>query len=148
MFEVQDKGFNEPEWTRGVYTVQLKEIEERESNDRTDDDGNPSKYRLWRFEVLRPKKFKGEEFGAFSSMAFSPQSKARQWVEAILNRDLEDGDKVALDELSGVPVHAQVGPNQAGKMAILSINPLPEDEEITPEEQTNAEIDELDSVPF
>lgn len=152
MFEVKDKDFPQIDWTRGVYTMKLKSIETKQSKDRINPDtGDPEDFRLWIFDVLAPKKFKGEEFVDFSTMSFTPQSKPRRWVEGIMNRDLEEGERIEPDDIVGVPVHVQVGKNEKDRMAILSINPLPEDDSQEDEPVavgTKATEEDLSEIPF
>jgi hypothetical protein len=152
MFEVKDKDFVDIEWTRGVYTMKLKSVEETTSQKRTDEKtGEPAKMRIWKFEVLAPKKFKGEEFVDFSSLSFTPRSKARQWVEGIINRELGEGERVEPEDIIDIPVHAQVQPNEEKRMAIATINPLPEDDDEDSESVAvgaDATDSELDSIPF
>lgn len=128
----------------------LTDIKELESTKYSDDDGNPSKYRLWIFKVLSPKKFKGEEIAGSTSMFFSPNAKARKWCETLVGRKLEEGERVEFEDLTDKPVHLNAVPNKDGsKMFVDAIFPLPEEEEGEAQEALEKQTEEdLDSIPF
>lgn len=129
MFTANDR--ERAEFKRGIYTAKLTKLEEKTSDDPTRVDpetGDPSVYSLWVFEVIKGKQ-KGDEIVDFSSLNFGPRAKARQWAEGILDRKIEKGETVMPEDLYGIPVHIQMAENQNGRMAIASINPLPDDDD-------------------
>lgn len=60
-----------------------------------------------------------------TSTKLSPRSRARPWVEALLGRDLADGDTgpALAQEVIGKKALALVGPNDKGYTSILSMSP-------------------------
>lgn len=114
----------EVSWEPGAYRARLKGIEEADgSNFET---GEPEKYRRWTFEI-REEGFEGTELSASSTMAFGPLSKARRWVEALLGRKVERGEKIGLADLQGLEVDLGVVLKETdrGSFAkIDSVNPV------------------------
>jgi hypothetical protein len=76
----------------GVYPAQLVAIEER-SGDRGD-------YLMWHFAIL-DQDDPNIEITALSSMKFTPQAKARQYAQAILNRSIKPGEEVKAAQFQG-----------------------------------------------
>lgn len=78
----------------GLYSAILRDVEER-----TTDDGRM--YYLWRFEIeTRTGKTIVSKPTSTSS---GPRSTARSIVEALLNRELEPGEEVELEDLLDKP---------------------------------------------
>lgn len=149
MFEVKDQGqFEQAPFTQGVYTGVLTDIKILESKEFFDDDGNPSKYRLWIFEVTSPKKFKGEEIAGSTGMAFTPKAKGRLWAETIVGRELEEGEKLDIPDLMNKPVHLNVVPNKGKtRMYVENIFAVPK-EEADEVEADKATEEDFESIPF
>lgn len=80
----------------GAYRARLLDIEITEG--KNFDTGEPEDQRKWTFGLLE-EGFEGQTLVAYSSMSFGPKSKARKWVEGLLGRKIEAGDKVDLPEL-------------------------------------------------
>ncbi len=108
----------------GAYRARLQGIEEADgSNFET---GEPEKYRRWTFEILE-EGFEGTELFASSTMAFGPRSKARKWVEALLGRKVEGGQKIGLEDLQGLEVDLGVVLKETDRGSfgkIDSVNPV------------------------
>jgi hypothetical protein len=83
----------------GLYVGKLLDIESRESAN--------GGYKRWSWEILDGA-CAGQRVYANSSTNFGPQAKARQWVENILDRQLEAGEQVSLDDLVGGKHHLMV----------------------------------------
>ena len=85
----------------GQYVVSLKSIEELES------DFGPQ-WR-WVFEIKsvihssddEADEYVGEDLWGFSSQGLGPQHKARKWIEALLQRKLEEGEAVEEEDIIG-----------------------------------------------
>jgi hypothetical protein len=77
----------------GLYVGKLLDIESRESAN--------GEYRRWSWEVLEGPDA-GRNVYANTSTNFGPQAKARQWVENILDRELEAGEQVGIEDESGL----------------------------------------------
>ena len=83
----------------GLYVGRLVDIEARESAN--------GQYRRWSWEILEGPHV-GQKVYANTSTNFGPQAKARQWVENILDRELEAGEQVDTDDLVGGKHHLMV----------------------------------------
>jgi len=66
------------------------------------------------------------ETDALSSQKMGPRAKARRWLEAHLQRELEEGeDPVRFQaEVVGTRVMGMFGPNEAGKTTLLQVTPF------------------------
>lgn len=93
MFEVHDLSL-EP----GAYRAKLVSVEEADGTNF--ETGEPEPFRRWTFEITE-EGYEGQEIFGSSSMAFGPRAKARSWVEALVGRKLERGEKVSEEELVG-----------------------------------------------
>lgn len=65
----------------------------------------------WYFEVLDPD-YEGQEIKAFSSRSFTPNSKARQWVSAIIGHEVQEGERFSFGDLTGKRVTLHIGHNK------------------------------------
>lgn len=128
----------------GAYRARLRGIEEADgSNFET---GDPEKYRRWTFEILE-EGFEGTELLASSTMAFGPRSKARRWVEALLGRKVESGEKIGLEDLQGLEVDLGVVLKETdrGSFAkIDSVNPVRKKRRAADQAETKRVRDERD----
>jgi hypothetical protein len=86
----------------GVYPATLLEIR---VEDPTVNSPNQSQWLKWIF-VVQDGSGDPPEMAAPSSYSFSPKSKARGWVEALLGRKLEQGEEIDTDTLC--PMDCQV----------------------------------------
>jgi hypothetical protein len=85
----------------GQYVVSLKEIEAIES------DFGPQ-WR-WIFQIKsvvyssddEAEEFIGEDLWGFSSQGLGPSHKARKWIEALMQRKLEEGEEVEESDIIG-----------------------------------------------
>jgi hypothetical protein len=84
----------------GLYVGKLLDIEPREST-------NGDEYRRWSWEILEGP-HAGQKVYANTSTNFGPQAKARQWVENILERELEAGEPIDIEDLVGSKHHLMV----------------------------------------
>lgn len=84
----------------GLYVGELSDIESRKSAD-------GAEYRRWSWEVLVGP-YAGRKVSANTSTNFGPQAKARQWVENILDRELEAGEQVGIEDLVGGKHHLMI----------------------------------------
>jgi hypothetical protein len=76
----------------GLYVGELLNIESRESEN--------GEYMRWSWKILEGS-YAGQLVYANTSTNFGPQAKARQWVENILDRELEAGEEVRIEDLVG-----------------------------------------------
>jgi len=83
----------------GLYVGKLLDIEPRESAN--------GEYRRWSWEILEGP-HAGSKVYANTSSNFGPQAKARQWVENIMGRELEEGEQVGAEDLVGEKHHLMV----------------------------------------
>ena len=83
----------------GMYVGELLSIESRESAN--------GGYRRWCWEILEGP-HSGRKVYANTSTNFGPQAKARQWVENVFDRKLEDGERVGTEDLEGGKHHLMV----------------------------------------
>jgi hypothetical protein len=83
----------------GLYIGELLDVESRESDN--------GEYRRWSWEIVEGPHI-GQKVYANSSTNFGPQAKARQWVENILGRELEAGERIDIDDLVGGKHHLMV----------------------------------------
>ena len=83
----------------GLYVGKLLDIESRESAN--------GEYRRWSWEILEGPEVDRHVY-ANTSTNFGPQAKARQWVENVLDRELEAGEQVGVDDLVGGRHHLMV----------------------------------------
>lgn len=147
----------------GAYRAQLKKVEEAEGSNF--DTGEPEKYRRWTFEIVE-EGYEGTELLASSTMAFGPQSKARGWVEALVGRKIERGEKISKDELIGKEVDLGILLKETDRGTfprVNSVNPVRKKSRSTEQAETKkvkdvrdgrAPVDggdndeDFDSIPF
>lgn len=147
----------------GAYRAQLKKVEVADGKNY--DTGEPEDYRRWTFEITE-EGYEGTELLASSSMAFGPQAKARQWVEALVGRKIERGEKIAEDELVGreVDLGIQLKETDRGTFPrVDSVHPVRKKSRKTEQAETkkvkdvrdgrapvddSVNDDELESIPF
>ena len=92
----------------GQYVVSLKSIEELES------DFGPQWRWVFAIESVvyssddEAEEFVGEDLWGFSSQGLGPQHKARKWIEALMQRKLEEGEPVEESDLIGRKAVANV----------------------------------------
>jgi len=87
----------------GLYVGKLFDIEPRESANGE----YRREYRRWCWDVLEGP-YAGRRVYANTSTNFGPQAKARQWVENILDRELEAGEQIGVEELVGGKHHLMI----------------------------------------
>ncbi len=68
-----------------------------------------------------PEYFINREIWAFTSMQFTPKTKARAWVEKIIGRPLGEGEPFDLLSLKGTMVSFEVGRSQTDRAKVLEI---------------------------
>jgi hypothetical protein len=83
----------------GLYIGKLLDIEPRESAN--------GEYRRWGWDIVEGP-YAGRQVYANTSTNFGPQAKARQWVENILDRELEAGEQIGFEDLLGGKVHLMI----------------------------------------
>jgi len=83
----------------GLYVGRLVEIREANSEHGT--------YYRWAFEI-RDEGYGGRQIHANVSDKFGPSSKARQWVESMIGRQLGNGERFDTDDLIGQDFHVTV----------------------------------------
>jgi hypothetical protein len=83
----------------GLYVGRLAEIREANSEHGT--------YYRWIFDI-RDEDYRGRQIHANVSDKFGPNSKARQWVEAMIGRRLANGERFDTDDLIGQDFHVTV----------------------------------------
>jgi hypothetical protein len=92
------------EWEPGPYEGCLLKIEKRfkmfTAEDGSTEDRN---FLIWHF-AIDEEGYENVTLTAVSSTSFGPKSKARAWANAILRRELEDGEKFTEDDLKNKPV--------------------------------------------
>jgi hypothetical protein len=76
-----------------------------------------------------PREFVGSEIWDYSSLSMGPRSKAREWCEAILNRELREGETIDPDKLQGNLVRGTIGRSQTGRHKITSLLPYEPDDD-------------------
>lgn len=154
-FEVSDMVNLEP----GAYRAKLTKIEERDGTNY--ETGDPEVFRSWVFEITEEGYEKQEIFGN-STMAFGPKSKAREWVEALMGRKLESGEKFEYEDLYGKEVDLGIVLKDTDRGTfprINAINPVRKKSRATekaeakgkqapPSKLDAATADDLDSIPF
>src|SRR5215217_8090890 len=86
----------------GLYVGKLLDIESRKSAN-----GENGEYRRWSWDVIEGP-HAGRKVYANTSTNFGPQAKARQWVENILDRELEAGEQVGIEDLVGGKHHLMI----------------------------------------
>src|SRR5215207_4903267 len=86
----------------GLYVGELLDIESRES-----DKSDNGEYRRWCWEIVEGP-YTGRKVYANTSTNFGPQAKARQWVENVWDRELENGEHVRTEDLVGDKHHLMV----------------------------------------
>lgn len=119
MFEAKEVAL-EP----GAYRARLVNVEEADGKNY--DTGEPEPYRRWTFEIIE-EGFEGTELVASSSMSFGPNSKARKWVEALLKRKVESGEKLGLEDLQGLETDLGVTMRETDRgtfAKVDSVNPV------------------------
>lgn len=108
----------------GVYRATLKSIVEAErSNFNT---GEPEACFDWTYEV-QEEGYEGQTLRGRTSTSFGPSSKARAWVEGLLGRKIEAGEKLDAPDLIGKPCDLSVKHKETerGTFAnIESVNPV------------------------
>jgi len=119
MFEATEVVFDP-----GAYRAKLKAIEETERPNF--DTGDPEPCRDWTFEILE-EGYEGQTLKGRTSMSFGPRSKARAWVEGLMARRIETGEKLGLNDLLGKECDLSIVNNDTdrGTFAnITSVNPV------------------------
>lgn len=114
----------------GLYLMSVKEIGEPELQDGPY--GTSERIR-WIFsieEVLddqsedqNAEDYVGEEFWSWTSTAFGPNSNARKWVQALLGRQIENGEQISISEVVGKQAKITVGRNDNGNQKLVNIAP-------------------------
>lgn len=108
----------------GGYRAKLKNIVQAER--KNFDTGEPEACRDWTFEVIE-EGFEGTELRGRTSMSFGPRSKAREWVQGVIGRKVETGEKLGLTDLVGKECDLSIVHNDTdrGTFAnISSVNPV------------------------
>ena len=88
-----------------TYAAALEHMELRQSKTtfvRDDGTAAPDEYYSWKFRLLGDE-HEEEYVFANSSTSFGRKSKMRKWVSAILNREIQTGDRLTTTDLLGVP---------------------------------------------
>ena len=119
MFEATEVVFDP-----GAYRAKLKAIEETERSNY--DTGEPEPCRDWTFEILE-EGYAGQTLKGRTSMSFGTRSKARAWVEGLMARRIEAGEKLGLNDLLGKECDLSIVNNDTdrGTFAnITSVNPV------------------------
>ena len=107
----------------GLYTATLEKVES------TDEGGFDGKgYRKWFFlvdvaGVLTP-------FTGLSSFNTGPGSKSREWLEALMRRELRIGEQI--DTPVGQKVTIEIGRNNKGYGKIMALHPVQTPEQVIP----------------
>ena len=83
----------------GLYVGELLDIESRESDN--------GEYRRWCWDIVEGPYTRRKVY-ANTSTNFGPQAKARQWVENVWDRELENGEHVRTEDLVGGKHHLMV----------------------------------------
>jgi hypothetical protein len=83
----------------GLYVGELLDIESRESDN--------GEYRRWCWGIVEGP-YTGRKVYGNTSTKFGPQAKARQWVENILDRELQDGEHIRTEDLVGGKHHLMI----------------------------------------
>jgi hypothetical protein len=93
------------QWEPGPYEGHLTKIEKRFKQFRNEEDGTVENrdFLIWYFGIDE-EGFENVTLTAVSSNSWGPKSKARAWANAILRRELEDGEKFTADDLYNKPV--------------------------------------------
>lgn len=103
----------------GVYRAKLKNIEEAERANF--DTGEPEACRDWTFGVIE-EGHEGTTLKGRTSMSFGPKSKAREWVEGLLGRKIEVGEKLGLEDLLGKECDLSVVHKETDRGTFANIN--------------------------
>jgi hypothetical protein len=97
------------EWEPGSYEGYLIRIEKKfkqftKVDEKTGaEEKEDRSFYIWYFGISE-EGFEDVTLTAVSSTSFGPKSKGRAWANAILRRNLEDGEKFTEDDLKGKPV--------------------------------------------
>src|SRR5215208_2241055 len=83
----------------GLYEAELTKIMEKTSfftNENEEEERR--RYWQWLFGIKNDDEYEGRTLSANVGDAFGPRSKQRQWVEAMLGRELKAGEKFITDD--------------------------------------------------
>jgi hypothetical protein len=110
----------------GLYEVEMKSIVEKAAFFTNEDSGDEErrKYFQWAFEVVNDEEYAGRKLTANVSDKFGPRSKQRQWVESMLGRGLETGERFNTESLIGGVYHATVHHVTKGDQTFAEITSL------------------------
>jgi len=93
------------QWEPGVYEGHLIKIEKRYKIFTAEDGTTEDRaFLIWVFGVDEEEGFENVTITAVSSTSFGPKSKARSWANAILRRELADGERFGAEDLYNRPV--------------------------------------------
>jgi len=112
----------------GLYEAELTKIMEKTSfftNENEEEERR--RYWQWLFGIKNDDEYEGRTLSANVGDAFGPRSKQRQWVEAMLGRELKAGEKFNTDDLIGGVYHITVHHKKKGDKTyaeITSVNKI------------------------
>lgn len=90
------------------------------------EDGPFGPSREWYFKIL-DEDYKGRVIKKFTSQSFAPSSTQRMYVEALLGRAVEDGERLQFSELTGLPCILHIGHKRTERgtfETVESISPI------------------------
>lgn len=85
----------------------------------------------------------GEEFWAFSSKSMNRKATMRAWAEALLGREIADGEALNASHLIGKSAKVTVGRGQTGRQKITSMMPIKKSKAAPPPPDDDEPDDEL-----
>jgi hypothetical protein len=118
-FEVKGQAFNAAHIEAGLYPGRLAQYTVREITTKS---GENRSIIVWTFEVETPNEVCAIE--GITSTKFSVgrrPSKAVQWVQALLGRELKAGEKINLDDLIGKECMVKVEDRKIGDVTVSRV---------------------------
>ncbi|HQX61840.1 MAG TPA: hypothetical protein PK593_00125 [Thermomicrobiales bacterium] len=99
---------------RVKWVFEIARVIDANENEPTRDVPNPKTIEDW----------VGEEFWAFTSKSMNSKATMRAWAEALLGREIAEGESLSASDLLGKAAKATVGRGQTGRQKITSMMPL------------------------
>lgn len=114
---------------RVKWIFEIERVIDANENEPTRDNPNPKPIDDWI----------GEEFWGFTSLSMAKKATMRAWAEALLGREIGEGDELNASELIGKRAKATVGRTDTGRQKITSMMPIKQKPKPQPEPEDDEE---------
>lgn len=115
----------------GLYVMEVTEVGDPEMSDNTNGEYEAKEQVKFTFKILKvihsdddeAEEFIGETTYGWANFTFGPKAKLRAWAQALLGREIEDGESVSGEMLIGKRATVTIGPTQTGRRKVATLMP-------------------------